>query len=164
MSPVRVKMINQDNIISEDNESEEVISAELPVSTEATAAMSPGVVERKATLKALKALKVGVGKGSAGADSKIRKPRISRELRGLTRADPMSPFEFTLGGASMTAVVGSRADQAGGSRSTRQSSAQDRRSHSAEGRRGGRSLSAEARSRGGGVRRNTTSHQRKNGE
>ena len=140
-------MINQDNIISEDNESEEVISAELPVSAEATAAMSPGVVET--TRKALKALKVGVGKGSAGADSKIRKPRISRELRGLTRADPMSPFEFTLGGASMTAVVGSRADQAGGSMSTRQSSAQDRRSHSAEGRRGGRSLSAEARSGGG---------------
>ncbi len=110
-------MINQDNIISEDNESEEVISAELPVSTEATAAMSPGVVERETTLKALKALKVGVGKGSAGADSKIRKPRISRELRGLTRADLMSPFKFTLGGASMTAVVGSRADQAGGSNS-----------------------------------------------
>ena len=99
-----------------------------------------------ATPRALVAQTQGgaVSKGAVGG-----RPRISRELIGLTRADPTSPFKLNLGGASMTAVVGSRADQAGGRMSTRQSSAQGMRSHSEEGRRGSRSLSAEARSRGG---------------
>jgi hypothetical protein len=55
--------------------------------------------------------------GAVRKGAVVGRPRISRELLGLTRADPTSPFKFNLGGASMTAVVGSRADQAGGSNS-----------------------------------------------
>ncbi len=62
-----------------------------------------------ATTRAL----VAQTQGGAVSKGAVGRPRISRELLGLTRADPTSPFKLNLGGASLTAV-GSRADQAGG--------------------------------------------------
>jgi hypothetical protein len=131
-------MINQDKIRSEEFES----------LSESSSAETIGEIDNVKALKAqskVKALKASTLKGVSKRSARIGRPRLSRELLGLTRTDLTSPFKFNLGGASMTAVVGSRADQAGGSRSTRQLSAQSSLDLSAGGRHGRRSLSAEAR-------------------